>query len=98
MGKVTLNGKQKTLRSIFSSGTVAATPDGKDFKRVLEEAGASRHIIIENCELSGDIPEVHTEHIDEITDKFKREAYLFDFITGNLCESSLPHILKKRYT
>ena len=98
MGNVTLDGKQKTLRSIFSSGTVAATEDGKDFRRVLEDAGATRHIILENCELSGDIPEVHTEHIDEITDKFRREAYLFDFITGNICESSLPHILKNRYT
>jgi hypothetical protein len=97
IGSIKMDEQQKLVRSIFSSGTVAATEDGNRFKRIMEETGANRHIIIENCELSGDIPEVHTEHIDEITEQFKKEAYLFEFITGNLCESSLPWILGRRY-
>lgn len=86
------------MRSIFSKGRIATTPDGRDYKRLFRSAGCDRHIVIEKCELSGDFPEINTDVINETQNKFKAEADLYQFLTDNLCESVLPWILLRRYT
>lgn len=86
------------MRSIFSKGRIATTPDGRDYKRLFRSAGCDRHIVIEKCELSGDFPEINTDVINETQNKFKAEADLYQFMTDNLCESVLPWILLRRYT
>ena len=48
IGTVSLNGVTKPIKSIFESGTILATEDGSDFKRLYKGAGANRHIIIED--------------------------------------------------
>jgi len=98
IGTVTINGIQKKIRSIFSSGTVLANDAGTDFKHLYESAGAKRHIIIDNFSYGGDAPDINLDMINAIQDKFKTEAQLHQLITDNLCESILPWILTRRYT
>lgn len=98
IGTVTINGIQKKIRSVFSAGTVLANEAGTDFKHLYENAGAKRHIIIENFSYGGDAPDLNLDMINEIEDKFKTEAQLHQLITDNLCESILPWILTRRYT
>lgn len=93
-----IDGKEKQVRSIFSKGRIATTPDGKDYKRLFKSAGCDRHIVIEKCELIGDFPEINTDVITQTQNKFKDEADLYQFLTDNLCDSVLPWILLRRYT
>ena len=99
IGTVTLDGKQKKIRSIFSKGTVLADDELKTkFKRVYNTAGCDRHFIIENYTICGNATDINTEELDRVKDKFRREADLFQLITDNICESVLPFILLRRYT
>ena len=97
IGSATINDERKFIRSIFSEGTVAGTDHNKDFKHLFGEAGANRHIIIENCQISGDVPEINTDVIQEIQEKFRDEAMIFQLVVDNICEAQLPTILLKRY-
>ena len=78
IGTVTLDGKQKKIRSIFSKGTVLADDELKTkFKRVYNTAGCDRHFIIENYTICGNATDINTEELDRVKDKFRREADLF---------------------
>lgn len=98
IGTVSLNGVTKPIKSIFESGTILATEDGSDFKRLYKGAGANRHIIIEDFSYAGEVNDVNTEVIDAMKAKFEAEAQINQLITDNLCESVLPWILLRRYT
>lgn len=98
IGKATINGKTKEIRSIFESGTVLANEDGTDFKHLYNGYGANRHIIIEDFDYCGEAPDINTDVIDEVTDMFKDRAYIYQLICDNIAESVLPFILQKRYT
>ena len=98
IGSAIINNEKKAIRSIFGSGTVWGTPDGKQFKHLYESAGANRHIVIRNCTIAGEAPELTPELIENIQHEFSQEAELFDLITNNICESVLPWILGRRYT
>lgn len=98
IGTVSLNGVTKPIKSIFESGTVLATEDRTDFKRLYRGAGANRHIIIEDFSYAGEVNDVNTELIDAMKAKFEAEAQINQLITDNLCESILPWILLRRHT
>ena len=97
IGKVTMNGITKPIRSIFDSGTVLANETGDDFLHAYPGSGANRHFIVEDFGYCGEAPDFNTDEIDKIQEKFKLDAYLTQFISDNICESVLPFILSRRY-
>ena len=97
IGKVTINGVTKEIRSIFDGGTVLANESGDDFLHAFPGSGANRHFIVEDFGYCGEAPDFNTEEIEKIQEKFKLDAYLTQFIGDNICESALPYILTKRY-
>ena len=92
----TINGKKKSVRSIFSKGTVLATDNGANYKRLYNGYGANRHIIIDNYTIGEFTQEFNTKTITEIQDTFRNEACVYDLVMNNLCESVLPFILTRR--
>lgn len=95
IGQVVQNDESKPIRSIFATGEVEQNQDGT-YKHLLSNE-CNRHIVINNYTIGFEDNIVNTDYIQEINDKFKKEAQLHQLITDNLCESSLPRILLKRY-
>lgn len=81
------NGKQRIVRSIFSSGTVREGQYG-DFAHI---NGCTRSIIIDDPVYS--LGEDITGQIQEIQEEMQEENELYDLITQHLMYSSYPQIL-----
>lgn len=98
IARAKINDVTKDIRSIFSAGTVCATPDGSDYERLYKGCGCDRHIIIENYEICGERPDIDTDRIQQLCDEFTQEAYIHSLVTDNLPDCVLPLILQNRYT
>ena len=97
IGKCTINGVTRPIRSIFAKGTVLATEDGSDFLHLYKGQGCNRHFIIENAEYAPEIEELSLDKIEAVQNEFRDECLLHQFLVDNLCESVLPFILLRRY-
>ena len=96
IGDVMQNGKLKTIKSIFSKGTVSSINNGEDYFR-LYPSNCDRHIVLENT-LSGSGQDFDIyEDIMSINEKFQHEGLLYALITNNMCYSLLPYVLSHRY-
>lgn len=96
IGQVQQKGKMKTIKSIFSKGTVKGINDDTEFFH-LYPSNCSRHIVLENV-LDEDGEEFNlSSEIQELNDKFSKEGCLYALITNCLCQSLLPYILSHRY-
>ena len=96
IGQVNQKGKMKTIKSIFSKGTVKGINDNTEFFH-LYPSNCSRHIVLENV-LNDDGNNFNlNQQIQDLNEKFSKEGCLFALITNCLCQSLLPYILSHRY-
>lgn len=96
IGYVMQDGEMKTVKSIFSKGTVMSVNDNTDYFR-LYPSKCDRHYVLDNV-LSGSGNDYDiTSQLEELTNKFTNEGVLYALITNNLCQSLLPYVLSHRY-
>ena len=96
IGQVEQEGKLKTIKSIFSKGTVSSINDGEDYFR-LYPSNCDRHIVLENTLFGSGNDFNISDNIMEINQKFQDEGLLYALITNNMCYSLLPYVLSHRY-
>lgn len=96
IGQVEQEGRLKTIKSIFSKGTVSSINNGQDYFR-LYPSNCDRHIVLDNTLFGTGNDFNISDDIQEINQKFQDEGILYALITNNMCYSLLPYVLSHRY-